>query len=422
MAILLGAFLLMLPISSNSGKVTDFITCLFTSTSAMCVTGLVLVDTATHWSFFGQLIIIILIQVGGMGILLVASLITMFLGQKINFKYRTTLQEALSVKSVGGIVKFIRHILKSVLYIELIGAALLFISFIRDFGIFESIWHSIFHSVSAFCNAGFDIMGLKQNYISLENYRSDIIVNLVIMFLIVVGGLGFVVLKDIRYNKWNIRRYSLQTKIVLTTTAILIVFPAIYYFFFEFASFDVCPRILSSLFQSVTTRTAGFNTASFAGMSEVGKAISIILMLIGGSPGSTAGGMKTTTLAVLVVSTIAVYKRNSEAHIFNRRIEVQIVRNAITIFVLYLTLFLVFGFIICIIENIKLIDSLFVTASALGTVGLSTFVSGTLSTASRILIIILMYLGRVGGLTFIYAVVPSINTEAGYIAEDVTVG
>ena len=421
-AIFLGAFLLSLPISSNTGRPTDFLSCIFTSTSAMCVTGLVVVDTATHWSFFGQLIILILIQIGGLGIIVVAAIIAIFLGQKINLVHRTTLQEALSVQVVGGIVRLTKFIIYGVIFFELLGAFLLFINFIHEFSLPKAIWYSIFHSISAFCNAGFDLMGFREKFSSLTHYQSNILVNVTIMLLIVIGGIGFVVWNNIFDKKNNYQKYSLQTKIVLITTAILILGPALYFYFFEYNSLKGSTRVLTSLFQSITTRTAGFNTADFSKMSEVGQSISIILMLIGGSPGSTAGGMKTTTIAILVISTIAIFKKENEAHIFNRRIEVQIVKNAITIFMLYISLFVIASFLICKIENKPLLTICFEVSSAIGTVGLSHSTTPTLSNISQVIIIILMFLGRVGGLTFIYAIIPSLSKKAGYIAEGVAVG
>ncbi len=422
LAILFGALLLSLPISSKSHHTTDFLTCLFTATSSMCVTGLVVVDTATHWSFFGQLIILVLIQFGGLGIIVIASIIAIFLGQRINLIHRTTLQEALSVQKVGGIVKLTKFIINGVIIFESLGAILLFSHFIQEFNLPTAIWYSIFHSISAFCNAGFDLMGFRENFSSLTYYQSNILINVTIMFLIVIGGLGFSVWNNILKNKSNFRKYSLQSKIVIFTTIILIIFPALYFYFFEFKSLNGSTRILSSLFQSITTRTAGFNTADFSAMSEVGQAISIILMLIGGSPGSTAGGMKTTTIAILVISTVAVFRKENEPHIFYRRIDVQIIKNAITIFMLYLGLFLIASFVICKIENVSLLKTCFEVSSAIGTVGLSHNFTGSLSSISRIIVIILMFLGRVGGLTFIYAIMPALNKKAGYIAEDVTVG
>lgn len=420
--IILGALLLSLPISSASHTYTNLLTCFFTATSAMCVTGLVVVDTATNWSFFGQTVILILIQLGGMSIILVSVSIAMFIGKKIGFSQRATLKDALSLEKVGGIIKFTKFILKGFLIFELLGAILLFPVFRKDFGMFKSIWLSFFHSVSAFCNAGFDLMGTREKFSSLDLYKSNLALNIIIMVLIVVGGIGFNVWRDIVKKKNNIRKYSLQTKIVLLTTFILITLPALYFYLFEFNFLQGTNRILASLFQSITTRTAGFNTMSFASMSEVGKAMSIMLMLIGGSPGSTAGGMKTTTFAVLIISTIAIFRQENEAHIFDRRIEIQTVKNAITIFMLYLCLFIVASFTICILENIPLLDSMFEVASAIGTVGLTLGHTPHLSDVSRIIIILMMFLGRVGGLTFIYAIVPKLDNTKGYISENITIG
>lgn len=422
MTVLIGTVLLFLPISSNSGKPTDFLTCLFTATSSLCVTGLVVVDTATHWSLFGQTVILILIQIGGLGVVVVVTIISLFLGQKISFSQRTVIQEALAVQHVGGTVKLIKFILKFVLYYELIGAFLLFFHFRNEFDFLTSIWYSIFHSISAFCNAGFDLMGVKGPFSSFTSYESSILLNVTIMLLIIYGGIGFAVWEDLIKMKFNFKKYKLQSKLVIVTTFLLIIIPATYFYSFEYQMNSGVSRILPSLFQSVTTRTAGFNTTSFADMSEVGKAVSIILMLIGGSPGSTAGGMKTTTFAIVMISTMSVFKRYNEPHIFNRRIGIQIIKNAMTIFVMYINLFLLFGFIICKIDGLALTDTLFETASAIGTVGLTLGITTKLSTISKILIIILMFLGRVGGLTFIYSIIPTLNRESGYISENVAVG
>jgi trk system potassium uptake protein TrkH len=421
-ALFIGAFLLMLPISTNSGHSTDFLTCVFTSTSSLCVTGLVMVDTATHWSFFGQCVILVLIQIGGMGVIVVTSIISVYLGKKIGLIQRATLQEALAVQSVGGIIKLTKFTLKIILIVELTGALLLFLNFIQDFNFSTAVWYSIFHSVSAFCNAGFDLMGVKEPFSSLTTYQASVPINLIIMFLIVFGGIGFTVWNDLLNKKFSVKKYNLQTKIVLFTTLILIIFPAILFYIYEYKLLDTPTRVLSSLFQSVTTRTAGFNTTDFGEMTEVGKAISIILMLIGGSPGSTAGGMKTTTFAILVISTFSVFKRQNEPHIFNRRIDIQTLKNAMTVFMMYMNLFFVFGFIICKIEGISLIDALFETASAIGTVGLTLGITTKLSSLSHILLIILMFLGRVGGLTFIYAIIPALSKEPGCISEKIAIG
>lgn len=421
-AIIIGALLLSLPFASKDGNSTDFLSCLFTATSSLCVTGLVVVDTATHWSFFGQFIILLLIQVGGLGVIVVTSLIAIFLGQKISFWQRTTLQEALSVQKVGGIIKLVMFVIRLVIIFELSGAFLLFFQFVKDFDIPTAIWYSFFHSISAFCNAGFDLMGAKEPFSSLTFYQSNTLVNVVVMFLIVFGGIGFSVWDDIITRRFHFRKYKLQSKIVFFTTLFLILLPAIYFYFYEFQTLPTKTRVLSSLFQSVTTRTAGFNTADFNDMSDVGKSISIMLMLIGGSPGSTAGGMKTTTIAILIISTISVFKRHNEPHIFNRRIGMQIIKNAMTIFMMYLNLFLIFAFLICNLCGFKLMDTLFETASAIGTVGLTLGITTKLSSLSMVFIIILMFLGRVGTLTFIYAIIPSLNSEPGYISENVAVG
>lgn len=421
-AILLGALFLSLPISSNSMTSTDFLTCIFTSTSSICVTGLVVVDTVSHWSFFGQLIIIILIQIGGLGVIAITSIIAIFLGQRINLIHRTTLQEALSVQKVGGIVKLTKFIIKGVIICECLGAILLFINFSNEFSLKKALWYSIFHSISAFCNAGFDLMGYKSPYSSLTHYQTNTLINITIMLLIIIGGLGFTVWNNITTNKFSFKKYSLQSKLVILTTLFLIIIPAIYFYFFEYNNLNIHSRILTSTFQSVTTRTAGFNTADFSKMSEIGQVISIMLMLIGGSPGSTAGGMKTTTIAIIIISTIAVFKKENEAHIFNRRIEIQIVKNAITIFTLYIILFFISSFIICKIENLPLLKTCFEVSSAIGTVGLTQSITPTLSNISKTILIILMFLGRVGGLTFIYAIVPTLNEKSRYIAEDITIG
>ena len=421
-AVIIGTLLLSLPFASKDGNSTDFLSCLFTATSSLCVTGLVVVDTATHWSFFGQLIILILIQVGGLGVIVVTSLIAIFLGQKISFWQRTTLQEALSVQKVGGIIKLVMFVIRLVIIFELSGAFLLFFQFVKDFDLPTAIWYSFFHSISAFCNAGFDLMGAREPFSSLTFYQSNTLVNVVVMFLIVFGGIGFSVWDDIITRRFHFRKYKLQSKIVFFTTLFLILLPAIYFYFYEFQTLPTKTRVLSSLFQSVTTRTAGFNTADFNNMTDVGKSISMMLMLIGGSPGSTAGGMKTTTIAILIISTISVFKRQNEPHIFNRRIGMQIIKNAMTIFMMYLNMFLIFAFLICNLCGFELMDTLFETASALGTVGLTLGITTKLSSLSMVFIIILMFLGRVGALTFIYAIIPSLNSEPGYISENVAVG
>ena len=401
-AIILGALLLMLPISSASGDMTPFSDALFTSTSAVCVTGLVVHDTATHWSMFGQFIILLLIQVGGLGIVTLSVSMAMLAGKKIGFMQRSTLQDAISAPKVGGIVKLTGFILKTTFVIEFIGAFLLSTVFCREFGL-KGIWLGIFHSVSAFCNAGFDLMGTKAPFSSLTTYSAQPLINAVIMLLIIIGGIGFLVWEDIKTNKHHIKKYRMQTKVVLSATLFLIIAPAIYFYFTEFNELPLNERILNSLFQSVTPRTAGFNTADLTKISEIGQVITIILMLIGGSPGSTAGGMKTTTTAVLIFSAISVFRKKDDVECFGRRIADATLKNAAAILLMYLVLFLTGGLIISGIENLPLMDCLFESASAIGTVGLTLGITPTLGTVSRIVLIGLMFFGRVGGLTLIFA-------------------
>ncbi|MEE3334230.1 MAG: potassium transporter TrkG [Ruminococcus sp.] len=409
--ILVGTVLLMLPISSRGQCMSSFSDALFTSVSATCVTGLVVKDTATYWSLFGQGVILVLIQIGGMGVITIGLAIMRASGMKIGLWYRSTMQESISAPHVGGMVQLTGFILKTALIIELIGAALLFPVFCNDFGVAQGLWYSLFHSVSAFCNAGFDLLGVREPFSSLTTYSGHIYINCIIMLLIVSGGIGFLVWNDIKTHKYRIKRYSLQSKIVLFTTLLLIVLPALYFFFAEYGSLPLPDKIISSFFQSVTTRTAGFNTRNLSDMNESGSMIMIVLMLIGGSPGSTAGGMKTVTFAVLCLSAITVFSRKKDVQCFKRRIPDETVRTAGVVFFMYLVLFFLSGMIISITEDLPLISCLFETSSAIGTVGLSLGVTTKLSALSKIILMILMFFGRVGGLTLIYAALPSSNNK-----------
>ena len=401
--ILIGAFLLSLPISSVSKTWTPFIDSIFTSTSAVCVTGLVVFDTATHWTIFGQMVILLLIQVGGMGVITVAISFIMLSGKKIGLFSRDALKESISAYNVGGIASLTRFILKGILLFELLGAIVMMPIFCKEFG-WNGVWMSIFHSISAFCNAGFDIMGkYSGEFSSLTMFSSMSIINIIICLLIVIGGIGFIVWKDIYDYKLNFKKYRLQSKVVIIMSIILIILPGLYFFFFEFNELDLKERILVSMFQAITPRTAGFNTISLNGVSEIGLTILIILMLIGGSPGSTAGGMKTSTIAVIFASIVSVFKNKENAELFKKRISDENIKNAFAIFFLYLLLFLFSGLVISKVENIPILTGLFETASAIGTVGLTLGITPVLSLTSKIILIILMFFGRLGGLTLIYA-------------------
>ena len=421
--ILAGSLILMLPFSTAENISAPFMDTLFTSVSAVCVTGLIVHDTATYWSGFGQAVILILIQIGGLGVVSAAASIALFSGKKINLKQRSTMQEALSAPQVGGIVKLTGFILKTSLIIEMIGAALLAPVFCNDLGFAKGLWYSLFHSISAFCNAGFDLFGIKEPFSSLTFYHSNIYLNIIIMLLIITGGIGFLVWGDIGTHKHRIRRYSLQSKVVLMTSAVLIVLPALYFFFFEYDHGTIHDRTIHSLFQSVTTRTAGFNTTDLAAMDESGTAIMVILMLIGGSPGSTAGGMKTTTFAVLLLSAITVFSRRNDVQCFKRRISDETVRSAGAVLFMYLVLFFTSGVIISRVENLPLLTCLFETSSAIGTVGLSLGITSGLSAVSHVILMILMFFGRVGGLTLIYAALPSADSQNSRLPlEKISVG
>ncbi len=408
--ILVGAVLLMLPVSSKSGVVTPFHETLFTSASAVCVTGLVVQDTASYWSQFGQGVILTLIQIGGVGVVTVGVALAMLSGRKISLMQQSTVQESVTLSDMSNIAHFIKFIIKGVLIIELLGALGMMTVFCKDYGI-RGIWMAVFHSISAFCNAGFDITGTADApFSSLTAYAGNTVINGFIMALIIIGGIGFMTWDDIMTNRLHLRRYSMQSKVILTTTALLIAVPAIYFYFCEYANLPGGERVLTALFQSVTPRTAGFNTTNLNLMSGVGKSIIIVLMLIGGSPGSTAGGMKTTTLAALLATMFAVFNRNRDAHFFGRRINEETVKRAAAILMMYLTLFVIGAMVISKIEGLPLEACLFETASAVGTVGLSLGITTQLGIVSQCILIALMFIGRVGGLTLIYAAFSASNT------------
>ena len=421
--ILLGTVLLMLPFSSAEKVITPFHEALFTATSAVCVTGLVVKDTGSYWSLAGQTIILALIQIGGLGVVTVAASVSILSGKKISLMQRSTMQDAISAPKVGGIVRLTRFILRGTFLIEAAGTVLLLPVFMGDYGK-KGIWMSVFHSISAFCNAGFDILGTDSSmFPSLTRYSGNILINLVIMLLIITGGIGFLTWDDIYTNKLNFKRYRMQSKIILMTTACLILFPTVFFYICDLTKLPMEKRLLAAAFQSVTTRTAGFNTINISEMSEASKAVMILLMLIGGSPGSTAGGMKTTTFSVLILNAIATFRSQENAGAFGRRLEYHVIKNAATIAMLYFVLFFGGGIAISVYEGLPLLDCLYEAASAVGTVGLTLGITPELHVFSQVVLIILMYLGRVGGLTLIYAVFSGRNKgNAKLPLEKITVG
>lgn len=402
--ILTGTLLLMLPISSKSGTVSPFLNCLFTATSASCVTGLVVYDTWSHWSLFGQIVIITMIQIGGLGFITIGVFLSIVLRRKIGLKERGLMQESVNTLQIGGMVKLAKKIIAGTVLFEGAGAVILALRFIPDVGILKGIYYGIFHSISAFCNAGFDLMGWQGAYSSLVNFYDDWVVNLVIMSLIIMGGIGFVVWDDVSRNGFKVRKYMLHTKIVLLTTFVLVFGGAWLFYRFEqnnlLVGMNTSGQILTSLFSSVTARTAGFNTVDTAALTDASKLLTVIFMFIGGSPGSTAGGVKTTTIIVMYLYLWSTIQRTYGANAFGRRLEDDAIKRASTIFIINLTLALGAAVYIMASQQLPMSDVLFETFSAIGTVGMTTGITRALNPMSRLMIIFLMYCGRVGSLSF----------------------
>lgn len=421
--ILCGALLLMLPIASQSRTVTPFHETLLTATSASCVTGLVVRSTGAHWSLFGQIVILFLIQIGGLGVVTVALCFVRLSGRKISLFQRSAMQDSISAPQVGGIVRMTSLILRGTLFTEGTGMLLLLPSFCRRFGA-KGIWYALFHSISAFCNAGFDLLGTAADpFPSVTAFRTDPLVCITLALLILIGGIGFLTWEDIATHRHRIGRYRLQSKLILTVCAVLIAFPTLFFFFFEFTDGTVGQRLLDAFFQTVTPRTAGFNTVDLAAMQGASRAIMVVLMLIGGASGSTAGGMKVNTVGVLFANLGAIFRRRSEVEAFGRRIDPATVRQAAVIVTMYLTLFIGGGVAISAIEGLPIGSCLYESASAVATVGLTLGITPSLGVASQLILTVQMYLGRVGGLTLIYAALANPDTTPSRLPQEkVSVG
>lgn len=409
--ILTGAVLLTLPVSARTGQPTDFLDALFTATSATCVTGLITVGTATHWSGFGQVVILLLIQIGGLGFMSLASIASFLTRRTITLRERMVMSAGLNLTENAGIVRLTRRVLFGTLAFEGAGAVLLATRFIPRAGLWQGIKMGVFHSVSAFCNAGFDLIGTPDNpFASLTGYTDDFVVNVTIMALIVIGGLGFFVWGDIWDNKRRFRRLRLHTKLVLVTTALLLCAGFLLTLLFEWGNpqtlgaMPVQDKLLAAAFQSVTLRTAGFNTIDQAALTGPSQAVACLLMMIGGSPGSTAGGIKTVTAAVLVLSAISALRGKTTVSAFGRTIVSRSIMNAVTMMIVGGTLSLTGACVISYSEGAPFGMCLFEAVSAFATVGLSMGLTPTLHTLSRLILILLMYLGRVGVLTLGVAV------------------
>jgi trk system potassium uptake protein TrkH len=412
--IIIGAMLLSLPISSRSGEFTPFINALFTATSATCVTGLVVYDTYSYFSVFGQSIILVLIQIGGLGFMIIATMFLLVLHKRIGIRERGFLKESLNSIQIGGVVRLTKHILIGTFFLEGIGAIILSIKFSFEMGVIPGIFNGIFHSISAFCNAGFDLMGRYGAYSSLTRYSDDVIINFIIISLIVIGGIGFIVWEDIYRYKFKFEKYKLHSKIVLFTTVLLILCSAIAFYLMErnnlLENVGVREAVLSSLFQAITPRTAGFNTIDIASLSQGSMLLTMILMVIGGSPGSTAGGIKTTTLLVVILTIVSSVKHTDELNVFGRRLEDNILKRAYSIITIYMLGAILAALLISISQPELMLSSIvFEVLSAIGTVGLSTGITSQLLWTSKLIIITLMFCGRIGSLAVVMAVASNKN-------------
>lgn len=414
--ILMGAVVLALPFSSASGNSVGFIDALFTATSAVCVTGLVVLDTLSDWSLFGQIVILILIQMGGLGFMTLATTIFIIIGRKITLKERLLIQEALNEYTLSGMVRLIRKIVFGTLLIEGIGAMLLSIRFVPEYGIGPGIFRSIFHSISAFCNAGFDIIDGS----SLTPYAGDILVNFIIMTLIILGGLGFTVWWDIikvsrekvekqyTIKKW-FERLTLHSKLVLVITSALIVFGFVFFFVVEYGNpntigaLNFKDKLITSLFQSVTTRTAGFNTIDLAELTDASKFMTILMMFVGGSPAGTAGGVKTVTMGVIFITVVSVIKGKERTEAFNRAIPRDIVRRALAVVMISIMVVISVTMLLSLTQVGEFMDIFFESTSAFATVGLSLGFTGELTTIGKIIVSITMFIGRLGPITMALA-------------------
>lgn len=402
--IVAGALLLMLPFATKAGESTTFLGALFTSTSATCVTGLVQYDTFTHWTLFGQLVILTLIQIGGLGFITFGVYAMMLMRKKIGLEDRELVHDSLNSIKLGGAVSFVKGVVKGTLIVEGIGALILSVRFAGELGFLRGIYYGVFHSISAFCNAGFDLFGFNGKFCSLVPYQDDPVVILTISALIIVGGIGFAVWEDVTTHKLHIKKYQLHSKIVLSVTALLLVFGTLFFMYSEhntvLKDLPFSQKLLSSFFAAVTPRTAGFNSVDIASMSTAGKVFTALLMFIGGSPGSTAGGVKTTTVVVILLFIVSYVKRTSGSFIFKRSITEDLIKKASTVFFINFSLITTAITLITLSQPLELSDVVLETVSAMSTVGMTSGITRDLTAFSQIIIILLMYCGRIGSLSF----------------------
>lgn len=414
--IVVGAVLLWLPVASYHE--TGFFDALFTSVSATCVTGLIAFDTATHWTAFGKCVLLLLIQVGGLGFMFIVTLFSMVTGRKLALHERRMLAENTGAMGLSGVVRLLRRIAAATFAIEGCGALLFAIRFCPTLGLVRGFAYAVFHSVSSFCNAGFDLTGYMEPYGSLTMYQNDPLVLLTSAILVILGGLGFFVWTDLVHCKFRFSQWALHTKLVVITSAILLLGGWVGFFLLEYdaslADASLGVKLLNSFFQSVTVRTAGFDALGQGELSQGGMLLSYCLMLVGGSPGSTAGGIKTTTLAIMVLNTVSTVRKSKAVQIFHRRIEEETVQQALAISVTYIVAVLTGSILLCFADPITAEDALYECISAVATVGLTTGITQSLSAFSKIVLMLLMFAGRIGGLSLLIALV---NKQSSAVLE-----
>ncbi len=424
--VLMGTVLLLLPFAAH--EPTTFTEAFFTAVSAACVTGLVLVDTALHWTLFGQMVILLLIQIGGLGFMTIALRFMLLLRQQVGLRYREMMVDSINSTRLGGILGLTKEIVAGTLLLEGMGAFLLSLRFVPELGFAKGIYFGVFHAISAFCNGGFDLMGEKGAFSSLVWYSGDFIVNVTIMSLIVIGGMGFLVWEDILRKKRHWQRYDLQTKVVLTVSGALLFGGGMAFLLLEWnhlgAHLSFGEKLLTALFQSCTARTAGFNTIDTGALSEGSKVLTVLLMFIGGSPGSTAGGIKTTTVAVLLLYAFASVRHEQDAHFFGRSLEGDVLGKAVAVFLVNLLFIVVGTLLICGFQpEFDAGDVFFEVCSAIGTVGMSAGITRKLEPICCYILIFLMYCGRVGSVSFAVAVLEKkARPPVTFPKEKITIG
>ena len=424
--ILAGALLLTLPFANRSGHGLSFLDSLFTATSATCVTGLVVADTWTQFNLLGQIILLLLIQVGGLGYMTMMLQASLLMGKKIGLKQRSLMMESVSAQRLSDVFTLLRYILWGTAAIDGTGAALLAVRFVPELGLARGVWYAVFHSVSAFCNAGFDLMGFREPYSSLTHYVSDPLVNLTACALVLLGGLGFLVWRDVWENGPRFHRYCLHSKLILTATVLLTAGGAVLFWLAErdntLAGMTGGQQALASLFQAVSPRTAGFNTVDLSRLTSGGGLLTIALMFVGAGPGSTGGGVKITTVAVCLLALYSYIRGRREVGAFNRRLDEEQIHRSAAAVTLYITLAMTGGFLLLATQPFPLQDALFEVFSAMSTVGLSTGITRDLVPANRVILIVMMFCGRIGSLSMLMALAEGRQPRVKDPVEHIAIG